>query len=60
MGLVTYDMGGKNVVTWAIKESKRQRHATLRFLKIDMRHWGPSHQGPHQHPPAHVLEAFVA
>ena len=26
--------------------NKRQRYATLPFLKIDMRPWGP-HQGPH-------------
>ena len=26
--------------------NKRQRHATLPFLKIDMRHWGPPVKGP--------------
>ena len=29
-----------------IGENKRQGHATLPFLKIDLRHWGPPHQGP--------------
>ena len=27
--------------------NKRQRHATLPFLKIDMRHWGPPIKGPY-------------
>ena len=26
--------------------NKRQRHATLTFLKIDTRHWGPPVKGP--------------
>ena len=26
--------------------NKRQRHATLPFLKIDTRHWGPPVKGP--------------
>ena len=27
--------------TCDIEEYKRQRHATLAFIRIDMRHWGP-------------------
>ena len=33
--------------------NKRQRHATLPFLKSDMRHWGPPRQGPLQSLPLH-------
>ena len=32
--------------TCNIGEDKRQRHATLPFHKIDMRHWGPPIKGP--------------
>ena len=48
--------GGKNYsdmghglflnLTCDIVENKRQRHATLPFLKFDMRHWGPPIKGP--------------
>ena len=34
-------------LTSDIEESKRQRHVTLPFLKIDMRHWGPPIKGPY-------------
>ena len=27
-------------------ENKRQGHATLLFLKFDMRHWGPPSRAP--------------
>ena len=33
-------------LTCDIEENKRQRHATLSFLKIDMLHWGPPVDGP--------------
>ena len=33
-------------LTYDIEESKRQRHATLPFLKIDMQHRGPPIKGP--------------
>ena len=29
-----------------LRGKKRQRHVTLPFLKIDMRHWGPPVKGP--------------
>ena len=32
--------------TCDIGEHKRQGHATLPFLKIDLRHWGPPIKGP--------------
>ena len=56
-GIVTCDMGGGLKcsdmehcyflsVTCDIEENKRQRHATLPFLEIDMRHWGPPSRAP--------------
>ena len=33
-------------LTCDIGENKRQGHATLSFLKIDTRHWGPPIKGP--------------
>ena len=32
--------------TCDVVENKRQGHATLPFLKFDMRHWGPPSRGP--------------
>ena len=33
--------------TCDVGENKRQVHVVLPFLKNDMQHWGPPHQGPH-------------
>ena len=35
--------------TCDIGENKGQGHATLPFLKIDMRHWGPPSRAPQRH-----------
>ena len=34
--------------TCDIEENKRQGHATLPFLKFNMRHWGPQSRAPIQ------------
>ena len=48
-GLINYsDMGQSHFLnsTYDIGEKKGQGHATLPFLKIDIRHWGSPIKGP--------------
>ena len=48
-GVKNYSNMGHSLVlksTCDIVENKRQGHATLPFLKFDMRHWGPPIKGP--------------
>ena len=48
-GVINYSNMGHSLVlksTCDIVENKRQGHATLPFLKFDMRHWGPPIKGP--------------
>ena len=46
--------------TCDIEENKRQGHATLPFLKFDIRHWGPPIKGPSEtidpQPPKHTTQ----
>ena len=44
--------------TCDIGENKRQGHATLSFLKIDMRHWGSPIKGPIGAPAAAGYRGF--
>ena len=55
-GVENYSSMGHNLFlksTYAcvIVENKQQGHATLSFLKFDMRHWGPPIKGPSLLPP---------
>ena len=45
--------------TCDIEESNRQRHATLRFLKIDMGHSGPPIKGPTLQPTAAAMMGLL-
>ena len=61
-GLGTCDMRAKSDMghtilfnlTCDVGGNKRQRHATLSIIKIDMRHWGPQSRAPSNSPPPAV------